>query len=360
MAQMIAPIYDHALRLRRESGLAALCVWPGGCLTDPPPCEYFPLLCHPRSVLRFTWQVNALGVARGKHKQCGCQLAVLSLPQEERFKTGNILLPVMSRAKVYKCQGMSRVLCGVDSAGKKHDEPNFASDMRRLHQGVWIEIPDDERQGCTKTVRLRAWIIIVAADYLAAQSLLPTSESASAHVFCRACLYNSTHAAAGSPLSWHKSPAPTAGSCKSARRAFSLRTWPQLQSVLRLLAGKLSKAESERIMHDNGLNKLVFAFHPEFIPLVDPTNIAPQDILHLFPDGLLRHEGAWLVYILLKLGLKISEINLAIRKYRDWPSDVRIPDLHEGLSKGAKGGRPKSSAMLRMTGSQCMHFALHR
>jgi hypothetical protein len=127
-----------------------------------------------------------------------------------------------------------------------------------------------------------------------------------------------------------------------------------------MLAGKLSKAESERIMHDNGLNKLVFAFHPEFIPLVDPTNIAPQDILHLFPDGLLRHEGAWLVYILLKLGLKISEINLAIRKYRVWPSDVRIPDLHEGLSKGAKGGRPKSSAMLRMTGSQCMHFALHR
>jgi hypothetical protein len=303
-------------------------------------------------------QVNPLGTARGKHKQCGCQVAVLSLPQEERFKPENILLPVMSRAKVYKSHGMSRVLCGVDSQGKQHNEHNFAADMRLLHEGVWIDIPDDERPGYLKRVRLRAWIIIVAADYLAAQSLLPTVESASAHVFCRACLYNSSHAEAGRPFSWHKSPAPTSGACKSARRAFSLRNWQELQQLLRSLVG-MSSTRREQIMRNNGLNKIVFAFHPDLMPLIDPTNIAPQDLLHLFPDGLLRHEGAWLIYILLKLGLKISELNLAIRRY-SWPSDVRIPDLHEGLKKGTKGGKPKSSAMLRMTGSQCMHFALHR
>ena len=324
------------------------------------PLDSHALLSLTTVMMRIVPQVNALGVARGKHKQCGCQLAVLSLPQEERFKPANILLPVMSRATVYKRHGMSRVLCGVDAEGKQHDEPNFAADMRQLHEGVWTEIPDDERPGFPKRVRLRAWIIIVAADYLAAQSLLPTSESASAHVFCRACLYNSTHAAAGRPFSWHKRPAPIAGESKSARRAFSLRSWQDLQSVLRELAGKLSKKRSEQLMKDNGLNKLFFAFHPVLIPLVDPTNIAPQDILHLFPDGLLRHEGAWLIYILLKLGLSISMVNLAIRKYRGWPSDVRIPDLHPGLAKGAKGGKPKSSAMLRMTGSQCMHFTLHR
>ena len=167
------------------------------------PLDSHALLSLTTVMMRIVPQVNALGVARGKHKQCGCQLAVLSLPQEERFKPANILLPVMSRATVYKRHGMSRVLCGVDAEGKQHDEPNFAADMRQLHEGVWTEIPDDERPGFPKRVRLRAWIIIVAADYLAAQSLLPTSESASAHVFCRACLYNSTHAAAGRPFSWH-------------------------------------------------------------------------------------------------------------------------------------------------------------
>ena len=286
-------------------------------------------------------------------------MAILSLPQEERFRTDNILLPVLSRTSVYKRHGMSRVLCGVDSAGKQHNEPNFAEDMRQLHEGAWIEIPDDERPGTTKHVRLRAWIIIVAADYLAAQSLLPTVESCSAHVFCRACLYNSTHAAAGRPFSWHKRPAPTAGEPKSARRAFSLRSWQELKSVLRSTAG-MGKKERERIMHDNGLNKTVFAFNPDFIPCVDPTNIAPQDNLHLFPDGLLRHEGAWLMYVLLQRGLSLSQVNLAIRRYRGWPPDVHIPDLHANLAKGAKGGKPKSSSMLRMTGSQCMHFTLHR
>ena len=109
-------------------------------------------------MMRIVPQVNALGVARGKHKQCGCQLAVLSLPQEERFKPANILLPVMSRATVYKRHGMSRVLCGVDAEGKQHDEPNFAADMRQLHEGVWTEIPDDERPvsilstDCTKSL----------------------------------------------------------------------------------------------------------------------------------------------------------------------------------------------------------------
>ena len=89
---------------------------------------------------------NPLGTARNDHKQCGCQVAILALPMSERFKTHNILLPVMARASVYKAHGMSRVLAGVDrDSGKLYDEPTFASDMRALDQGVWITIPDDKR-----------------------------------------------------------------------------------------------------------------------------------------------------------------------------------------------------------------------
>lgn len=68
---------------------------------------------------------------------------------------------------------------GVDEDGTVHDEPNLASDLRRLHEGVIIEIPDDVMGGMKK-VRLKCVIIIVCADYLAAQALLPWFESTGA------------------------------------------------------------------------------------------------------------------------------------------------------------------------------------
>jgi hypothetical protein len=78
---------------------------------------------------------NSLGVKRFLHKQNGCQLANLSLPPEERFRADRILLPVLSRGKVYTKHGMARVLCGVDMCGVQHAEPNFAADMRELDEG---------------------------------------------------------------------------------------------------------------------------------------------------------------------------------------------------------------------------------
>ena len=64
--------------------------------------------------------------------------------------------------------------------------------------------------------------------------------------------------------------------------------------------------------------------------------------------------------MLAKLGLDLSKVDARVRAYRDLPRDVRIPALHAKLKSGTKGGCPKSSAVLRMTGSQVMHFALHR
>ena len=132
--------------------------------------------CIPR-----TLQVcNALAVARGKHKQCGCQTACLNLPAHERFKEMNIFLPVLARSTTYKKHGMARVLCGVDTNGVHHDEPNYAADMRELDVGHWIEIPDDVNGGM-RHVRLRGWDIAISCDFLAKQSVLPFMESASAH-----------------------------------------------------------------------------------------------------------------------------------------------------------------------------------
>jgi hypothetical protein len=116
------------------------------------------------------------------------------------------------------------------------------------------------------------------------------------------------------------------------------------------------KSEYQRL----GLNKLVFALDPAYIPHVDPTNVAPQDGLHLGPDGLLRSEGAWLLKVFHELGLDYDLVNTAIKQYPRWPHDVRIPPIHAKLKEGRAGGLPRREATLKMTGSQVMHFSLHR
>lgn len=75
---------------------------------------------------------------------------------------------------------MARVFCGVDQNGVQHDEPNLAADLRRLDEGVWIDMPDD--CGGVQQVRLRVWVIMLAADMLAANSLLPFVESTGARM----------------------------------------------------------------------------------------------------------------------------------------------------------------------------------
>jgi hypothetical protein len=49
------------------------------------------------------------------------------------------------------------------------------------------------------------------------------------------------------------------------------------------------------------------------VPHVLPTRVAPQDLLHLFPDGITRYELAWLFYVLFKLGLSFEAVNNRIK-----------------------------------------------
>ena len=286
-------------------------------------------------------------------------MATLNLPAYERFKDKHILLAAMANPSVYKAKGMSRVLAGVDSDGVRHDEPCYATDVDELDEGVWITIPDDERGG-VEHVRLRASQVVVSVDYLAQQSLNPCAESTRAHRFCRVgCTYDSTHPAAGRPFSFLRKPSPQPTAAKAARTAtpFVQKAWMEIKEVLDR-ARAAGSTERKKIMKAAGLTKLHCAL--EYIKHCDPTTSTPVDVLHLFPDGLLRSEGAWLFYIFLKMGLDIHVVNAAIRDYRNWPPDTRIPPLQESLKEGVTGGKPKSSKTLRMTGSQCMHFALHR
>ena len=181
----------------------------------------------------------------------------------------------------------------------------------------------------------------------------------SVYVFCRGCDYDSRAEAAGRPFSFLRKPRPTGSKASKAEAPFCERHWPTLKAEIDQLRAGVSATKLKKMYHDLGLNKLYFALDPEYIPFINPCTVAPQDLLHLFPDGLLRSELAWLIYILCKMGLNLDKLNESLRKNRDLPKDVRVPNFPAKISKGARGGVPHSSSTARMTGSQCMHFSLH-
>ena len=69
--------------------------------------------------------------------------------------------------------------------------------------------------------------------------------------------------------------------------------------------------------------------------------------------------------ILCRLGLTRAAVKAAYRACSDMPSDCRIPDMAfanvDVFQRRSDGvWCPKREATLRMSGSQVMHFALHR
>eukprot|EP00966_Prymnesium_polylepis_P131826 3048455-Prymnesium_polylepis.1 len=60
--------------------------------------------------------------------------------------------------------------------------------------------------------------------------------------------------------------------------------------------------------------------------------------MHLFADGITRHETAWLLYFLIPRKFTVlAAVQAAIRNYRKWSRDVRIPPLPANVSEGITG-----------------------
>ena len=203
------------------------------------------------------------------------------------------------------------------------------------------------------------WDLTITADDPAKKSLTPFVESCAAHRHCNVCTYHAKAEGAGRPLSFLCAPCDDAKrACPAdARAAPRLRDASELHALLTSLRGARDAKAIQAAYDDHGISKLYYAL--EYYPHLDILEL-PFDALHLFPDGLLRSEGAWLFYCLIKLGLDVKQVDARVRAHPDLPRDVRIPPLQPKLKSGTARGCPKSSAVLRMTGSQVMHFALHR
>lgn len=129
-----------------------------------------------------------IGFAKSEQKYECCYASIVNLPPRLRFSQHAIQLLELTNSKAFKSYGAARVLSGVNSNGEQVDDDCFAADMRKLQQGVKVEIPKSD--GGTRTIVLQAWVIGLSADFPAAGALLPFMESTSAHVWCRECEQN--------------------------------------------------------------------------------------------------------------------------------------------------------------------------
>ena len=135
-------------------------------------------------------------------------------------------------------------------------------------------------------------------------------------------------------------------------------------TTLRARGGRQIKRWRQKLdakeMQDAGINKMWFATMEKFFPGINFTNISPQDIMHLFADGITRNEAAWLLYMLHSRGyLRLTEVNALIRKYR-WPRETAVPQIPQSVEDGVTGRYPRKDATLGMSASQTFVFALHR
>ena len=175
--------------------------------------------------------------------------------------------------------------------------------------------------------------------------MLPFMEAVGAHVPCRGCNYRQLSSAA------HEAP----HSFLSGNGRWALRTQRELLAQVRKWRRNKNHAE----MQAAGVNKLHWALQDIYFPGVNPAVVAPQDIMHTFADGITRHEGAWLVYMLHSRGyVKFGIVNAAIRQYR-WPRDCRVPQMPDSVKDGETGNFPRQAATLGMSASQTFTFAIH-
>jgi hypothetical protein len=90
-----------------------------------------------------------------------------------------------------------------------------------------------------------------------------------------------------------------------------------------------------------------------------PTLIPTLTLTPAEPDGILRLEGACLMYMGLRLGWFTLDTYNARHRSFNWPAGHRPPELVQTIAEGAAGGRPKPAAKLPYTASQTNHWARH-
>ena len=219
---------------------------------------------------------DPLSAMAGKHKTEFLSFSFLSLPPRLRMSGEYTQFAATCRSSVMKKYGAYRIISGVGHNGVivEGEESCIGANMRRLHKGVWIQLPEPGT-GAPRWWRLRAWFILIQADMLGRWQLGPCVESSQATHPCDKCNFSTLR------INCYEACVFLVPPCSKKRRGhgstasfgstndnepkvlWTERSTELLDSQVRHFKSLTSDAQRKRYTHETGIKQSVYAFQSE-------------------------------------------------------------------------------------------------
>ena len=295
--------------------------------------------------------VNPIGVARTKHKVALHYAQLLNPPPSLSSQLDVIFLVGVVLHTTQDAVGVSTVVQG--PKGEPEHGSSFGASMRRFHRPGGIRLRHPE----TGLTPYRGWLIVVAADALAAADMIGTFKSFGPNVksICWQC----------------DAPGGAGNKCVcdflSTNPRFKLRTRDAyIDQRLRSEQLPIHKERAPRgtqrqqtqgeYMKSIGVRTFQHAFTriPHYRAIE-----TPKDLMHVELEGNLKvHLHGFLHQAVKKHGwFTRQQLNMRIRKFR-FPSD-RPPEIPATNLKGVKGKLPSPKGSITMTSGQMLQFVIN-
>ena len=287
--------------------------------------------------------MNPIGAARTKHKLGLHYVQLLNPPPHVRSNLDVIFLVSVVLKTTQDTVGISDVVQG--TRGEAYNGSSLGASLRRFDEdgGIAFRLPDGSERA------FRGWLLLVAADALAAAELIGFKKGFGPKVksLCWQC-----DARGGDslqrPCSFHGH-----GQCP-----FELRSSEQYRTQRRH-AKSLSSTAREVFQTSVGVKSYQHAYTR--IPYFDVILYVPRDLMHVELEGNLKvHLYGFLYMAIVKhKWFSRAQLNARIEAFSFCSKVRRPPPIPAATLKGRKGTLPRGKGTIPYTSGHMLHFVLH-
>lgn len=232
---------------------------------------------------------------------------------------------------------------------------SLRSELESLLKGITMEIPDDLKGGKKKIILVVGWMGL-CCDLLGAAGAGPWPECFQAQHPCLDCWWHSNCFCAYLPEDCRESRRKNAHAPGCRGQPHVPRTHKETEADIAVLRQTKFTSKKQRAcaFKDAGVARLYSVL--QNLPEGNLEQDAHKDIMHLFFNGISRHEGLWVIVDLVSTGCVTWDLLNATRKRMSLPRGHRIDHLEAPRSDG----KALSQRALVMNAGAVMHFVVNR
>jgi hypothetical protein len=289
--------------------------------------------------------VNPIGAARTTHKLGLHYIQLLNPPPHVRSDLDMIFLVSVVLKTTQDIVGIADVVQG--RRNEAHGGSSLGASLRRFHDesGIVFDLPDG---GGQRT--FRGWLLLVAADALAAVELIGFKKSFSPNVkkICWSCDAPGKRDGLRCAASFEGQ-----GDC-----TFCLRTSKGYRDQRR--KAKAMPA-TERAQFEESIGVRTWQHAYTRIPYFDVMMHVPKDLMHVELEGNLKVHLYGLLYMSIKKykWFTRSQLNARIASFPFLSAVRRPPPIPATTLRGRRGTLPRGAGSIPYTSGQMLHFVLH-